>query len=244
MTDLVSNPNNQSTSNTPPRQPGRPFPWSDRSRQWWDKVAIVGSILIAVVWFLYTFVRTMDSLFLFTLAYINVDLLSPLLMIAIPFIIVTFRTRVDRLLFPLRSLRKKISRPFLIGIGIAVPFLTAFVLTVFGIDGYLLMQCNLVVGIFVSYIIIRNPVPVKGIQQPDKPNIKVPAFIFFLCWVCIGCVTAHDCMLDPFNAEDCLMTSGFAEFIAGLFAALLSLLVNGFDIFNKSSGDDIPYLPP
>ena len=170
-------------------------------------------------------------------------------MIAIPFLIVTFRTTLDRLLVLLRSYREKKSRAFLIGIGLAVPFLTAMILSAFGINGYTLMQWNLVYSIFISYIIIRNPVPLKGMQQPDKPNIKVPAFIFFLCWGCICCVNADDCMLNIFYVEDSLRSTGFAEFIAGLFAALLSLLLNGFDVFNKSPDDDgyitpLPLVPP
>jgi hypothetical protein len=40
-------------------------------------------------------------------------------------------------------------------------------------------------------------------------------------------VVADDCLTDPLNAQDCLRTAGYAEAMAGLVAAILSILING-----------------
>ena len=40
-------------------------------------------------------------------------------------------------------------------------------------------------------------------------------------------VMADDCTRDPLNAQDCLITLGFAEIMAGLVAAILAGLING-----------------
>ena len=57
--------------------------------------------------------------------------------------------------------------------------------------------------------------------------VAITVFAILVVSVLVVPVLADDCTRDPLNARDCLRTSGFAEGMAGLIAAILSGLVNG-----------------
>ena len=195
-------------------------PLAKRPQKWWDLLSILGGIVAAVLWFLYGSVRSGREGF---------DLITPILMIGIPIILVWFRSDIDQILLPLQPHRKKISKIILIGLGIAIPFLTAWILyNIFNISQYPLMQWNMVVGTFAAYAITRDP-QIGSVLSGKRPVPGTVMIIFtiMLCACVIAPVLADDCQRDPLNAQDCLRTDGYAEGMAGLIATILSTLING-----------------
>lgn len=194
-------------------------PLAKRPQKWWDLLSIMGGIVGAILWFLYGGIRSGREGF---------DLITPLLMIAIPVILVWFRADIDRMLQPLQPTRRRISKILLIGLGIATPFLTAWILyNIFNIDQYPLMQANIVVGTLSAYAITRDPP--TGFLQKQAPGVAGALLLFtvVLCSCMIAPVLADDCARDPFNAQDCLRTDGYAEGMAGAAASAISVLING-----------------
>ncbi|MDO9325451.1 MAG: hypothetical protein Q7T80_10900 [Methanoregula sp.] len=198
-------------------------PLAKRPQKWWDLLSILGGVVAAIIWFLYGGIRSGREGF---------DLLTPLLMIAIPVILVWFRTDIDQILLPLQPHRKKISKIILIGLGIAIPFLTAWLLyNIFHISQYPLMQANIVIGTMVSYALVRDPIPAMGknTRKSGPPSTNPISIIFFVMLASLIAipVMADDCARDPLNAQDCLRTGVYAETMAGAAAAGLGILVNG-----------------
>ena len=149
-------------------------------------------------------------------------------MIALPLALMYLRADIDNALQPIQPTRKKIPKVALIGIGLAVPFLTAYILYNFlSISQYPLIQANMILGTLVSYAIVREPSYHKDEKRPGVQRVMPVAALLLVFLICVVPVLADDCMSDPLNAQDCLRTGGYAEFIAGLFAALLGGLVNG-----------------
>ena len=216
-------------------------PLNKRPRKWWDLLSILGGIAVAVIWFFYATIRSGQEGF---------DLVTPVLMILIPLALIFFRDRLDEMLIPLQPTRQQIPKLARIGLGLAIPFLTAFILyNIFDIRQYPLMWANLVIGTLACYALLRDPSP----RVAKKQRAKIPAVlilcIVLLLSVCITPVLADDCTRDPLNAQDCLRTGGFAELIAGLFAALLGGLINlpailqiltGGGGYDDKAGDDNP----
>lgn len=194
-------------------------PLVKRAQKWWDLLTILGGIAGAVLWFIYGGLGE------------GFDWISTLLMIAIPIVLVWFRADIDLALLPLLPTRQKIPRLLLVGIGIASPFFTAWILyNIFHINQYTLMYTNLIIGTFVAYAITRNP------QLPEKKhphqkgavsNVAMVVGALLLASLLVVPVLADDCASDPLNARDCLRTDGYAEAMAGLVATILSGLVNG-----------------
>lgn len=196
-------------------------PLAKRPQKWWDLLSILGGVVAAILWFIYGGIRSGREGF---------DLITPLLMIAIPVVLVWFRADIDQMLLPLQPHRKKISRILLIGLGIAAPFLTAWILyNIFQISQYPLMQANMVVGTLVAYAITRDPQIVQGKQSLPRTGSGAAMIIFsaMLVSLLVIPVMADDCSSDPLNAQDCLRTDGYAEVMAGLVATILASLVNG-----------------
>lgn len=207
-------------------------PWNKRPQSWWDRFSITLGIVVAVVWFVYASLTPVISLL--TSGYMSeeFDLISPLLMVAMPLVLIWKRKEIDNLLIPLQPTRNKVSRKLLIGMGIAVPFLTAFVIYhVFGISQYPLMYWNIVIGTLASYALVREPVLADryrgNTQDMRTPDLRVPMILLIGLSVCVRVVLADDCLTDPFNARDCMRTTGTAELLAGGVSAGVSGAVNG-----------------
>jgi hypothetical protein len=193
-------------------------PLKKRPQKWWDLLSILGGIAGAVIWVVYSGIRE------------GIDILSPILMIAIPVCLVWFRADIDEMLLPLQPRRKQFPKLILIGCGIVLPFLTAFILFNIGIRNYPLMYINMVIGTFGAYALTRDPVEAPGRQS--RPGTALPSAITILAGITLAAflvpfVRADDCTRDVLNVQDCLRTDGFAEVIAGFVASLLSILVNG-----------------
>ena len=141
-------------------------PLAKRPQKWWDLLSILGGIASAILWLLYSGIRE------------GFDFLTPLLMIAIPVCMIWFREDLDVMLLPLQPRRKDVNKLLLVGIGMAFPFLTAWVLfNLFHITQYSLIQWNMIIGTFGAYAITRNPLirmPGTG-AQPGAGQRPVPA---------------------------------------------------------------------
>jgi len=196
----------------------REVPLAQRPQKWWDLLSILGGVAAAVIWFLYGGLRE------------GFDSISAILMIAMPVALVLLRSNFDDILVSLQPQRKKVPRVLLIGLGLAAPFLTAWILyNVFNISQYPLMQANIIFGTLVSYVIVRDPILAGGNNQ--RRPFTATGVIIILCVMIVSLlvvpVMADDCTRDPLNAQDCLRTPGFAEIMAGLVAAILAGLING-----------------
>ena len=201
------------------RKISKDVPLAKRPQRWWDYLSILGGVVAAGLWFLYGGLRE------------GFDVLSAILMIAMPVILVMFRGNIDEILHPLQPTRKQFPRVMLIVVGILSPFLTAWILyNIFGISQYPLMQANLVVGTLVSYALVRDPAPRAGIRGSGKSMSAAGMSIIFgilIVSLLIVPVMADDCARDPLNAQDCLRTGFYAEIMAGIAAAILAGLING-----------------
>jgi hypothetical protein len=208
-------------------------PLAKRPQKWWDLLSILGGIASACLWLVYSGIRE------------GFDFFTPILMVAIPVFMIWFREDLDVALLGIQPYRKDVNKFLLVGIGMAFPFLTAFVLFNMGIRNYPLIQWNMIIGTFGAYAITRTPVismPGTG-SQPGAGQRPIPAAHGFLLLLAaaIGSflifpVRADDCTSDILNAQDCLRTEGYAEGISGGFSTLISTSVNGPTVVQTLSG--------
>ncbi len=193
-------------------------PLKERPQRWFDLLSILAGVVAAVLWSIYMSIRASSE---------GIDFITPLLLIGIPVVLALYRGRIDDMLLPLQPWRKRLPRPVLLGLGIMTPFLTAFVLfNVFGISNFALLHWNLIIGILLSYAIVREPVLASGGGNRRRMNGRVPLMLLMVCTLCVTGVMADDCEKDPFNAQDCLRTAGYAQMIAGVVSATSGLFVN------------------
>jgi hypothetical protein len=202
-------------------------PLAKRPQKWWDLLSILGGCVAAALWLLYSGNPFGEG----------IDILTPLLMVGLPVFMIWFREDLDVALLPLQQYRKDVNKLLLVGIGMAFPFLTAFILFNFlGITEYALMQYNMIIGGLGAYAITRNPVislPGTGSHQGSgKPpavvtNAILAIVIAVICYFLVLPVRADDCSRAAGNAADCTRTSGPAEVISGTPPAVIAGLVNG-----------------
>jgi len=212
------------------REIARTTPWNKRPQKWWDLFAILVGVVSAIIWLLYSGAPKTSE---------GVDFISIILMIGIPFVLVIYRAKIDAYLVGLQPYRHRFSKIVLIGMGLAAPYLTAFILfNVLGIRNYPLMYWNLILGTAVSYAIMREPVLAPGYQPTRGPNMKIPIILFLIGSLLIRIVAADHCLSDPLNAQDCERSSGFAEGISGTPAAVLSAGANGQSIVQSLQGGE------
>ena len=107
-------------------QISKSVPWKKRPQIWWDRLSIMMGIIMAVIWFIYSGIVPITSLLTKSSMREGFDFISPILMVVMPLILIWKRKEIDNYLMPLQPGRKKFSRKLLIGMGIAVPFLTDF----------------------------------------------------------------------------------------------------------------------
>jgi hypothetical protein len=194
-------------------------PMKERPQRWFDLLSILAGVVAAVLWSLYMSIRASSE---------GIDFLTPLLLIGIPVVLALYRGRIDDMLLPIQPYRKRLPRPVLLGLGLVTPFLTAFILfNVFGISNFALLHWNLIIGILLSYAIVREPVLASsgGGNRPRMAS-RVPLMLLLACALCVTGVMADDCEEDPLNAQDCLRTAGYAQMIAGVVSGTCGLFVN------------------
>lgn len=200
------------------REISRTKPISQRPQKWFDLLSILGGIAVAVLWFIYGSIRASSEGF---------DFITPILLIGIPVMLALYRSRIDDVLVSIQPFRQKFSRPLLIGLAIATPFLTAFLLfNVLGFSNYGLLHWNIILGTLLSYAIVREPVLASGGFKKPGMNGKLPMLLILVCCLCVTSVMADDCERDPLNAQDCLRTAGYAQMLAAVVSATSGIFVN------------------
>ncbi len=123
-------------------------PLAQRSQKWWDAVSIVGGVVAAILWLMYTGLPASSE---------GVDIITPILMVAIPTGLVFLRKPIDGLLKPIQPVRRHIPRLFLIGGGLVAPYVVAWLLYDAGFRQYEYMWVSLICGSLTAYAILRTP---------------------------------------------------------------------------------------
>jgi len=98
-----------------------------------------------------------------------------------------------------------------------------------------LLHWNVILGVLLPYILLRNPLPgMPTGQSGTLPSMRVLLTLVFLMLLLSGVFIpeafADDCGRDIFNMRDCLRTGGYAETMSGTASSIVSVLVNGAEI--------------
>jgi hypothetical protein len=101
----------------------------------------------AALWFGYTTIRS---------SYEGLDLVTPLLMGGVPFVLRTFQRPLDRVLAPLYAILRKFPRPMLTGVAFALPFLFGFVFTSSGGAGFGALRRSTIISVITAYVLTRR----------------------------------------------------------------------------------------
>lgn len=171
----------------------------------------------------------------------GLDFITPLLMTAIPALLVWFRGETDRILAPIQPWRQKIPKLVLIGVSLAIPFLTAYVFYRWmGINQYPLLRLNVVVGTLLSYALLRTPGSQTG-SHPLRPGVATLGLLLLGLYLLMPELAwADDFLRDPFNLRDGLRTNGIAPVLAGISTLVVSILVNGVEVAKVMIQDTKP----
>jgi hypothetical protein len=171
----------------------------------------------------------------------GLDFITPLLMTAVPALLVWFRAETDKILAAIQTWRQKIPEFVLVGISLAIPFFTAYVFYRWlGINQYPLLRLNVVVGTVLSYAMLRNPASPPG-YHPRIPGVTMLALLLLgIYLLCPELAWADDFLRDPFNLRDGLRTNGIAPVLSGVSTAMVSILVNGVEVAKVMIQDTKP----
>jgi len=152
-------------------------------------------------------------------------------MLALPSGFILRRRPIDRLLALIGPLQR-IPASLRLGIGLAIPFLTAFILYHQGIREYPLLRANVALGTVLSYLVVRTP-RTRAQQPPATLAAVAPLLLLALLalWALAASPAgADDFLRDPFNLNDGLRTDGIAPILAGISTAVISILINGVEV--------------
>lgn len=163
----------------------------------------------------------------------GIDIVTPLMMVGLPIAFIYLRRPLDRFVARFAFLRK-MPPPLRLGIGLAMPFLTAYLLFWFGFTEYPLLRANVLVGTVLSYLLVRTPRLLAAAGRPSGPAPAVTSLLLLLGCGMLLLLLADpalaDCFLtDPFNFNDGLRTDGVAPILAGVATTTVSLLINGVE---------------
>lgn len=132
-------------------------PLAGKSQKWWNLVSILGGGVGGGLWYWYS---TLDKT-----ANIKSDPVTALIMLAVPIVLVVFRKPLDSLLATLNPIRQKFPPLLIVGIGVAVPYLTAtYLYDSAGMREYSYIRWTAFLGPLLSYLIIRTP------HMPGNPG--------------------------------------------------------------------------
>ena len=172
----------------------------------------------------------------------QLDLATPVAMVLIPLMLVLFRRETDGWLRPLQAVLKHIPKILLTLVALAVPYLLGYYLyNSAGLSQYHLLKWNVILGILISYVLLRTPQAAGGRTRPiaGMATLWLLAATGWLLWEVLGGAQpawADDFLKDPFNLKDGLRTGGVAPLLSGT-AALLGLLgVNLTEILRNLTG--------
>ena len=123
-------------------------PLAGKSQKWWNFVSILGGGISGGLWYWYS---SLDK-------GAKPDLNTALIMLAVPLVLVILRKPLDRILTVFNPIRQKIPRLLIVGIGIAMPYLTAtYLYDSMRLSEYPFIRWTVFVGPLLSYLIIRTP---------------------------------------------------------------------------------------
>jgi hypothetical protein len=160
----------------------------------------------------------------------GLDWVTPVLMTALPMLFVFLRKELDQALMPLQSFKRHIPKLVLLGIGIALPFLSAWLMYKIGISQYPLLRMNTVVGLVLSYAVVRTPQSWPGMKPPSRSTMTTIIILLIIFAAASTPGFADDFLRDPFNLQDGLRTDGVAPVLAGISTAIVSVFVNGVEV--------------
>ncbi|MBS0659021.1 MAG: hypothetical protein JSR82_12340 [Verrucomicrobia bacterium] len=193
----------------------------------WDFGALAGGALGATLWHLWAKLDVRDPL-------------TPKIILALPVLLILFRKPIDLLLAPLEVVKSRIPRLFLIGVGLATPYLvTNYLYTKLGISNFPLARQSIVWGTLISYVIMRVP-EAEGLPKLSdffrRPNAARALWLLggFAFLALAGTAWADDFGRDWRRLEDGMRTPGWAQTIAGTTATVINALVNGALIFQTT----------
>lgn len=172
----------------------------------------------------------------------GLDLITPLLMFAIPLGLVWFRSETDRMLLPLQAVLQPIPRLVLTVIGLGAPFLLGFILyNGFNISQYALLRWNVALGMLLSYAILRTPEGARSNRPQARYSAGAAVFLgaaYVLYDILARAHPAHanDFLTDPLNLNDGLRTSGIAPVLSGGASGTNTLFVNGVEVVRNTKG--------
>ena len=174
----------------------------------------------------------------------GLDFLTPLMMVGLPIAFIYLRRPIDKFLTRF-SFLQQIPSPLRIGLGLALPFLTAYLLFWIGFSEYPLLRANVLLGTTLSYLIVRKPRLLLSGGNPPGFNPSLSSLMLFIAVVFLVLVLADpslaDCFLtDPFNFNDGLRTNGVAPILAGISTCTVSILVNGVEMTRVVLKDTAP----
>lgn len=189
----------------------------------WDVLALIGGVIGAVLWYGWSRMDVEDRV-------------TPKYIILLPIVLVLFRKPIDLVLTPLHEVKKRIPRLLLIAIGLAVPYLVAHYFYKRGVSNFPLAQKSIIWGTILSYVILRIP-DTTLLSRVSMPRLPVWLVGTALFWLGSVIVCGDDFTRDFRRLEDGMRTPGWAETIAGTTATVISALVNGALVFQRSSGE-------
>jgi hypothetical protein len=192
----------------------------------WDVFALIGGVIGAAIWYWWS---TMDAK----------DTVTPKYILLLPAIIVLFRKPIDILLTPLHAVKKHVPRLVLIAAGLAVPYLVTHYFYKHGVSNFPLAQKSIVWGTILSYVVLRIP-DTSLLARVSIPRASSAIVMLCMLWLGGSPAFADDFARDKRRLEDGLRTPGWAETIAGTAATVISVLVNGALVFQRSSGNQQP----
>jgi len=173
----------------------------------------------------------------------GLDIITPLMMAGLPMAFIYLRRPLDEFLSRITFLQK-IPAPLRIGIGLSMPFLTAFLLYILGFTQYPLLRANVLLGTVSSYLFMRTPRLFSSSGKPPQiPALPVVLLLLGLAVLvlCLADPALADCFLtDPFNFNDGLRTNGVAPILAGVATSTVAILVNGVEVAKVIFQDTAP----
>lgn len=193
----------------------------------WDFAALAGGGLGATLWYLWSRMDVRDPI-------------TPQIILALPIFLILFRKPLDVLLAPLEVVKSRIPRLFLIGVGLATPYLvTNYFYTKLFISNFPLARQSIIWGTLISYVIMRVPetdgLPKLSSFFRGKTAVVLPWFCFAVAFFTLtDFAWADDFGRDWRRLEDGMRTPGWAQTIVGTTATIINGLVNGALIFQNT----------
>lgn len=126
-----------------------------KSEGWWGITSIIGGAIAGALWYWYS---SLDK-------GARPDLRTSEIMVAVPILLMVLRKPIDMLLAPTMKFRRHVPRMVIVGVGLAVPYMTASCLYksqqgpqfLRGLSEYPYIRWVVFIAPILSYLIMRTP---------------------------------------------------------------------------------------